>query len=438
MSTISPQSINMTLENKEFQKIVTSKWDMDLTKYSTDVCESFKRSLTSITQIFSERNIKTGTQKGYIAALLKWFEYTNAKYISLDEAIQYYFTEEDQHIPLRERTIKKDLIGFREYLINDNRIKSNNTIKTYFSKIRTIFNHYEVELPRLPSLRLDKEYVSNFNELPTHNMIRTAVDQSELIYKAIFLFMSSSGSAKAETLSITTGMFLQGCKEYIDEDITNDNIHSILKSLKGQHNIIPVIYLCRLKTDKYYYTCCTPEAAYYIIEYLNTRKDIGLEDKLFDINDSQLFFKFQKINDLNNWGFVGKYRRFRSHALRKFMASNIGLSRDQVDLFQGRSKDMVGEAYFKDDPQQLKKLYMEHMHKVMIFNNWGYPVEESLEPLIEDNETVSLTNTSNIPMIQGNSIAKELLMYSRLLDKGLLSMEEFTRLKTVLLKGVLY
>ena len=69
-------------------------------------------------------------------------------------------------------------------------------------------------------------------------------------------------------------------------------------------------------------------------------------------------------------GFVGRYRFFRSHTLRKFHASNIGLSADYVDALQGRAKTKVHEAYIKTNPKRLKEIYMSAMHNVMIDDEW--------------------------------------------------------------------
>ena len=63
------------------------------------------------------------------------------------------------------------------------------------------------------------------------------------------------------------------------------------------------------------------------------------------------------MNDKLNMGFVGRYRFFRSHALRKFHASNIGLSADIVDELQGRAKTKVHEAYIKTNPEAEGDLY---------------------------------------------------------------------------------
>ena len=69
------------------------------------------------------------------------------------------------------------------------------------------------------------------------------------------------------------------------------------------------------------------------------------------------------------WGFKGKYRFFRSHTLRKFNASNIGLSAEYVDALQGRSKNEIHETYIKTNPTKLKEIYMSVMKNVLIFEN---------------------------------------------------------------------
>ena len=129
--------------------------------------------------------------------------------------------------------------------------------------------------------------------------------------------------------------------------------------------------------------------------------NLGWDEQLFPFKSSLLLTRLQEINDNNNWGKVGSYRRFRGHVLRKFMASNIGLPRDQVDSFQGRSKDMIAEAYFKQDPKQLKKIYMDAMHRIMIYDNWGYGVTA---------EELSQNNISIEESVIDDSINEELIV----------------------------
>lgn len=423
-------------------------------KYSKRTLKQVENSKDTLNQLFMERNVKTSTAKGYIATMCHWFEVFGDKYNNLQELIDFYINEEDKHIPMRERTIKHDLLKFREYLINCETMNSSRSIMSYYQKLTAVLRHFGLEVPVLPKAKLEKGYVSNYNDLPTHDMIRTACEQSPAILKAIILFMSSSGSAKAETLSITVGMFLEGCSEYLNEHPTPSNMRDCIHELKDRHDIVPLIYLRRIKTDKWYYTCCSPEASYCIFEFLSNDERMGWDDKLFPYSSSLLLTRLQEINDENNWGKVGHYRRFRGHVLRKFMASNIGLPRDQVDSFQGRSKDMIQEAYFKQDPRQLKKIYMAAMHKVMIYDNWGYPymdedpigpepliIKEHVpepKPVIETPVPEAIEPVAEQPKKDNQkSIAEELIMYSELLEKGLLTKEEFNLVKQKLLMSVL-
>jgi len=79
--------------------------------------------------------------------------------------------------------------------------------------------------------------------------------------------------------------------------------------------------------------------------------------------------RFQRINDYFGWGFKGNYRFFRSHTLRKFHASNIGLRAEYIDLLQGRSRNIVHETYIKTNPKKLKKLYINSMNNLSLSNN---------------------------------------------------------------------
>ena len=60
--------------------------------------------------------------------------------------------------------------------------------------------------------------------------------------------------------------------------------------------------------------------------------------------------------------------------LRKFHASNLargenGLTLDEIDSLQGRSKDNVRQSYYFDDPKELRKKYIQNIDKVTILDN---------------------------------------------------------------------
>ena len=304
-----------------------------------------------------ERNVKESTKQGYESALKSYTQYHQESLNTLlDEAI----SEENQNIPLKNRKIKKRLLSYRSYLLKSK--SSPNTVRTYFTKVKTFYRHFEVEIPVIPDAQYNKLYETSYLDLPTKNHIQQALDIVGVDLRAIILFMSSSGTAKAETLSLTVDQFITGCQEYHD----GGSLEIILNTLEHKRNMVPTLYLKRIKTDKYYYTFCSPEASHEIVRYLKTRPDLKMTDKLFDFTASTLLARFQEINDSMGWGFKGKYRFFRSHTLRKFHASNIGLSAEYIDELQGRSKNYVHSTYIKPNPEALKRIYKSAMKNVMI------------------------------------------------------------------------
>ena len=273
--------------------------------------------------------------------------------------------EKEENIKWKYRKLKKRLIEFRHYLIENH---PQNTVKTYFQKITSIYNYYEIEIGPLPTIN-KKSYNTaepiTFKDLPDKKIIREALNISNHTMKAIILFMSSSGCARTETLSLTV-------QDYIDavQDYTNKTeIIEVIDELNQQENIIPTFQVYRKKTGKYYTTYCSPEAVKAINSHLLARENVSNDSKLFKRNKQYLIDKFQEINDELGLGKVGKYNRFRSHMLRKFHASalyNDGMSIDKVNDLQGKSKTLTDQAYFMVNPDDLKAEYIEHLPALMM------------------------------------------------------------------------
>ena len=80
--------------------------------------------------------------------------------------------------------------------------------------------------------------------------------------------MSRVEPQKQKTLSLTVKQFIQATEEYPK----GRRIEGISNTLEQKNNVVPTFYLKRIKTQKYYYTFCTPEATIHIIKYLKTLK----------------------------------------------------------------------------------------------------------------------------------------------------------------------
>ena len=109
-----------------------------------------------------DRNVKESTRHGYESALKNYMEYHQETLTTLiDEAI----AEENQGIPLKNRKLKKRLINYRSYLLKSK--SSPNTVRTYFTKVKTFYKHFEIEIPQLPDAKYNKLYETNYLDLPT-------------------------------------------------------------------------------------------------------------------------------------------------------------------------------------------------------------------------------------------------------------------------------
>ena len=435
------------------------------------------KSQEMLVKMANERNIRDSSYKGYLSTIKKYTEFNQMQlYELIDEALN----EQDAHIPLRETKLKQRLLDYRNYLMNIPEF-SQKTVKTYFSKMLTVYRHFECEIPIIPMAQYEPEYVTTYSDLPTLNHLRQALEVSQVDVRAAICFQASSGSAKAEALQITVRQFFQGVQEYHDILFTEDEetLEKILKVLEHKlaeyELIVPTFYLERIKTKKFYYTFCSPEACKWIVMDLKNR--IGktnvqefLNSQLFDFTDSLLLTRYQDINDYFKWGNKGKFRFFRSHVLRKWNASNIQMTTEDIDNIQGRSKDEVHQAYIKVKPEKLKKTYMEHMWRVCIDEKWrNYCI--ALDPLSKEelgvttpeeramNKIMALFedrfNAPLAPNIQEEIIPQKppkpepepvvvangsggydkLLQYAPLLQQGLITQDEFNQIKADIFNG---
>ena len=322
-----------------------------------------------IEEITQTRNITINTKRNYMQAIKN---YTQSQGLTLKQLLEEAETEEEKGIRLKNRSLKKRLIIFRNYLLNEKGL-SKSTLQKQLGIIKTIYYHYEIEMPKLPIFndRQLKEYDPiYYDDLPTRELIQEAIKLSQPIMKAIILFIVSSGCAREETLNLTIQDFIDSTKDYHEKT----DIYEVIASLKKQDNVIPIFKLKRKKMNKFYYTFCSPEAVDAIIYYLESRNDIlSPEKKLFKIDKSYFNFKFTELNKILGGHKKGVYGIVRSHMLRKYHASNLargenGLTVEEIDSLQGRTKNKIHTSYFLDDPNELRKKYVSNIDKVLIFS----------------------------------------------------------------------
>ena len=318
-----------------------------------------------LNQFQKERRLKPKTLETYKNTVKNYTTLMNKSMVELIDEAEY---EEEQGIRWIKRKLRQRLIDYRIYLLDNMKLA---TVKTYFNRLKTVYRHFGIEIHELPAVSTKDAKVSKqvtYDELITKDEIREALKVTKPVYRAIILFMLSSGCARAETLSLTIQDFIDSLQAYTKQQ----NIHKILDELNNRNDIVPTWKLRRIKTNKYYYTFCSPEATQYIFSYLrSTDRELKNDEPLFKLDDTHLVRVFEKINMKLNFGKAGTYNRFRTHNLRKFHASNLSrgehpLTPDDIDSLQGRSKDTVRSSYFFDDPEFLKSKYVQNLEQVTI------------------------------------------------------------------------
>lgn len=313
------------------------------------------------------RNLNKRTVYGYNNAIKLYMDFNK---MSLSELLKEAEKDEENGIRWKNRKIKMRLLNFRVFLQNNYLIS---TVKVHFQRILTIYRHFEIEIHNLPPINLkntNKLKPIMFEDLPTKEIIKDAINITNPIMQAIILFISSSGCARQETLNITIQDFIDATREYHD----SDDIYEIITILIKRDDVVPTFKLKRQKTNKFYYTFCSPEAVTYILDYLIiSKRKLKNEDKLFKTNLDYLNSYFNEINESLNLGKVRKYNRFISHMLRKFHASILynhenGLSLEEIDALQGRGKNNTHSSYFMENPKNLKEKYINSLESILIFN----------------------------------------------------------------------
>ena len=309
------------------------------------------------------RNLKPSSMRQYKTVLKRYSEYNN---MSLVDLLNEAEIEEDERIPQRRRTLTTRLLGFRNHITETYK---KNSVKSMMTKTITLYTTYGLEIPKLPrqsEKNMNECPPISFKDLPDKDIIKASLKVSNPLMKAIILFMSSSGSARTEMLNLTIQDFIDSTHSYHNRN----NIYEVLEILKERDDVVPTFKIKRQKTDKWYYTFCSPEAVTAIVNYLlSIKKQLHNDDQLFQYHEVTVCYKFQEINDELDLGKRGTFNRFRSHMLRKFHASNLknhGMSKEDINEMQGKGQNLVDEAYFFDDPNILREKYIEHMAAITI------------------------------------------------------------------------
>ena len=313
-------------------------------------------------KIGTERNSSKKTHEAYRRGIKIYEEYNNKPLAKLIAEAQL---EEKQAVQWNNSTLRKRLIDFRSYLYMKYK---QNTAQLYLTVTLSVYRHMGVNVQALPYFSR-KQVKTNppiyYDDLPDKEVLQLVIGVCNPFMKAVTLFLSSSGCSRIDTLNIKLKDYLSATWEYHHKN----NIYDAIQEMQTiKHQIIPTFNLKRQKTGKQYFTFCSDEAVRAINDYLLTR-DLSKSDKLFKCNKDYFSTQFRSINDELGLGEIGDYGRFRPHMLRKYHASRLyesGMDKYKIDQLQGRRKEKIQEAYFKDSPSTLKEEYIKCLDNLIV------------------------------------------------------------------------
>lgn len=258
-------------------------------------------------------------------------------------------------LDLDERKITKYFDEYYLYL-KDERGNKDSSIKTKLKVLKSFYNYYKIECPDLPNLESNISRIRK-SEIPSIKDIRDAFNKIEnLKYKAIILFLSSSGMRSGDVVKLTLGNFLEATTEYHDGTLEN-----LLE--QDSNNVIPSWYLEPAKTVGSGNICITfntPECVQSIFNYLEHRIQQNLP-----VNDNSPLFRSD--------------RRENNHFYESKSLSR--LFNESINPLVGGNKDRHGYTFFR--PHNLRKFFITtcraHIGEAMFEVN-----EYSNEPLLID------------------------------------------------------
>lgn len=325
---------------------------------------------------YSTRNITPNTKNNYHFCISK---FCNTIHKTPSELLEEAEEDEDNGLRPRKRRIRKYFLQFMKATSQEG--LSPRYIRTIVSVMKIFFNEYDIETPRI-SYKLKEESKSSFEDIPTMDDIKLALEKANLTYSAIILTMITSGMGRGEVLSLTYQDYLNAISEQLNlPKNTYIDAVEIKKLLEKNKGVIGKWHIQRVKTRKWYDTFTTWECLHKIAEYLVTQPPPELESALFRSKDNyEKYVKplgetgflsyFYRLNQRCNFGQVGRQSKFKSHNLRKYFVNAMlrsGASKLAIDWMIGHELQSGSDLpYFLSNPEYLLMEYMKGIDQLTV------------------------------------------------------------------------
>lgn len=262
--------------------------------------------------------------------------------------------------------------------------KSINTIKNRFDTLKSFFNDFNIDKSVIKNIKDFSNENLTFDEIPTREHVRKAVNVSGLRDKAIILLHFTSGMGAIELRYLTYRDFIDSVDEYLDlNDEEKLNIPKVVSELDKREDIIGTWQIKKIKNEIPYTAFNSPESTQAILDYLMDRERGNKSIKTFD---APLFVNtwnkpleksvhgaiFKRINDKAGFGHLDGKRRFlTSGTLRNTFEKTLykaGLDKLAIDCMLGYKINNMNEFDNINDHKALKNQYINALDTLKLEN----------------------------------------------------------------------
>ena len=345
-------------------------------------------------------NPKPNTERNYLLAMQAFTGW-------IGKTPEELLTEAEQEIRagklMRERNIKKYLIGFRKYMQDAGYAPI--SVKNYMTGVKSFYRLFDIEIPTLPRMGNKARPLERHSKIPNKEDIQHVLTVCDPLEKAIVLCGVSSGLSANEIINLKVGTFKKGYDPETE---------------------ITTLQLRREKVGYDFTTFLSPEASRAIWAYLEYRErkaktTITEIRKRFDkqrvySDDDYLFigrqipFEYLDTKDENMRKFeqqsflklyraiavkagkcapLGNWNLIRSHNMRKYFNSallNAGCDSFHVEYFMGHTLDDTRSAYFRAAPEKLRDIYSKYVPYLTIQKELDVAASHEYKEIVRENE----------------------------------------------------
>lgn len=343
------------------------------------------------------------TERAYTQGMLDYIKFTGMTPSELKLEAK---NEIKAGIDGSERKIKRHFIGYKKSMIAAG--LSDHTIKLRMSGIRSFYDSFEIDLPKIKSDRRKARTLEENDSIPTKEDLQASLKVCTPLEKAIMLVGISSGLASNEIRHLRIRDFKNGIDEKTGVTVLD---------FRGKK---------RIKTGVKFITCLTPEATQAVKDYLEfrnreskaateARKKQLKKQKI--VNDDGYLFICRQIDnaylETHDEGLrqmtenvvqklyrsisdkvkmnskKGVYNVIRSHTMRKYFDTVLheaGVDDFFIQYLEGHDLGDTKTGYFKPSIESVRQRYTSIMHNLAMEKEFDPNTNTEFQNMLEDNE----------------------------------------------------